>query len=303
MDIKIIEISDLYKSFGVIKAVDGINLSVYKGDIFGFLGPNGAGKSTTIRMLLSLIYPDKGSIKIFGKELFQNRIEILKKIGALIERPNFYEYLSAYRNLEILAKYSKINTSKNKIFEILEFVGLKDRIHSKVSTFSQGMKQRLGLAQAILSDPDLIILDEPLNGLDPQGIKDIRNLILFLNKECGKTIFLSSHILHEIELISSRLVIINKGKTIIEGNVSDLLQNGDMRVSVYVKNINDAFDFIKSSSFINLFEKRENDILYFKMKKDDIPKLNRYLTEKGIDIFSIKSVNTLEDYFINITEA
>jgi ABC-type multidrug transport system ATPase subunit len=303
MDIKIIEISDLYKSFGVIKAVDGINLSVYKGDIFGFLGPNGAGKSTTIRMLLSLIYPDKGSIKIFGKELFQNRIEILKKIGALIERPNFYEYLSAYRNLEILAKYSKINTSKNKIFEILEFVGLKDRIHSKVSTFSQGMKQRLGLAQAILSDPDLIILDEPLNGLDPQGIKDIRNLILFLNKECGKTIFLSSHILHEIELISSRLVIINKGKTIIEGNVSDLLQNGDMRVSVYVKNINDAFDFIKSSSFINLFENRENDILYFKMKKDDIPKLNRYLTEKGIDIFSIKSVNTLEDYFINITEA
>ncbi len=187
---KIIEVNSLTKTFKDLKAVNSLNLNVLEGDVFGFLGPNGAGKSTTIRMLLSLIKPTEGSIKLFGKPLGKNRIEILKKVGAIVEKPDFYGYLSAYKNLEILGKISGKEISKNRIMEVLELVGLSKRYKSKVKTFSHGMKQRLGLGQALLHDPDLIILDEPTTGLDPQGMKEIRDLILHLSKDQKKTIFL-----------------------------------------------------------------------------------------------------------------
>ncbi|HEX9253799.1 MAG TPA: ATP-binding cassette domain-containing protein, partial [Ignavibacteriaceae bacterium] len=231
---KIIEINSLTKDFKDLRAVNSLNLNVFEGDVFGFLGPNGAGKSTTIRMLLSLIKPTEGSIKLFNKTLEKNRIEILKRIGAIVEKPDFYGYLSAYKNLEILGRISGKEISKNRIMEVLELVGLSKRDNSKVKTFSHGMKQRLGLGQALLHNPDLIILDEPTTGLDPQGMKEIRDLILHLSKVEKKTIFLSSHILYEVELVANRMIIINKGTTKVEGYVKDLLNAKRLKVSFEV---------------------------------------------------------------------
>lgn len=220
---KVIEIVNLSKHFRDLKAVNNLNLNVYKGDVFGFLGPNGAGKSTTIRMLVSLITPSEGSIKVFGNTLRHHRKEILGKIGAIVEKPDFYGYLSAYKNLEILGKISGKEIGKNRIMEVLELVGLEKRFKSKVKTYSHGMKQRLGLAQALLHDPELIILDEPTTGLDPQGMKEIRDLIIYLSKEKQKTIFLSSHVLYEVELVANRMIIIDKGSAKVEGYVEELL--------------------------------------------------------------------------------
>lgn len=233
---KVIEVQGLTKQFKDVLAVNNLDLNVYKGDVFGFLGPNGAGKSTTIRMLLSLIKPTGGSIKIFGKPLDKDRKEILRKIGAIVEKPDFYLYLPAYKNLEILGKVSGTDVSRKRIMEILELVGLEKRYKSKVKTFSHGMKQRLGIAQALLHDPDLIILDEPTTGLDPQGMKEIRDLIIHLSKDRGKTIFLSSHILPEVELVANRMIIISKGTTKVEGTVSDLLNSDKLKVTVQVDN-------------------------------------------------------------------
>jgi ABC-type multidrug transport system ATPase subunit len=212
---KIVEINHLSKLFGKLRAVDDVSFDVYQGDVFGFLGPNGAGKSTTIRAMLSLITPTSGEIMLFGKELRKNRNFILSRIGCIVEKPDFYQYLSAEKNLEIFARVSGSSVSRSRIHEMIEFVGLRGREKDKVGHFSHGMKQRLGIAQTILHDPDLIILDEPNTGLDPQGSIDIRNLILQLKNERNKTILLSSHILSEIELIANRMVIIAKGKTIV----------------------------------------------------------------------------------------
>ena len=224
---QIIQISSLTKKFKSLIAVDNLTLNVFKGDIFGFLGPNGAGKSTTIRMLLTLINPTNGNIKIFNKDLKKYRFEILSKVGAIVEKPDFYLYLTAYKNLEILGKMSGAEVNKKKIMNILELVGLESRYNSKVKTYSHGMKQRLGIAQALLHEPELVILDEPTVGLDPQGIKEVRELIIRLSKEKEITVFLSSHILKEIELVANRMVIIDKGKSLVEGEVKALLQDSD----------------------------------------------------------------------------
>ncbi|MCU0365338.1 MAG: ATP-binding cassette domain-containing protein [Ignavibacteriaceae bacterium] len=164
---KVIEISELTKRFKDVLAVNDMNFTVNRGDVFGFLGPNGAGKSTTIRMLLSLISPTSGTIKIFNKTLKENRREILANVGAIVEKPDFYQYLPAIKNLEILAKISGKEVTRKRIFELLELVGLADRANSRVKTYSHGMKQRLGIAQALLHNPELIVLDEPTTGLDP----------------------------------------------------------------------------------------------------------------------------------------
>ena len=228
---QIISVRNLSKSYGSFKAVDQLNLDVFYGDVFGFLGPNGAGKSTTIRMLLSLIKPSEGSIKIFGQDLNQHRNTILGKIGCIVEKPDFYKYLSAEKNLHYFAALSGFSASKSKIYEMLELVGLKGREKDKIKGYSHGMKQRLGIAQTLIHNPDLIVLDEPTTGLDPQGIIDIRNLILHLQRDLNKTVFLSSHILSEIELIASRMVIINKGREIVQGEVGTLLNSEELIVS------------------------------------------------------------------------
>lgn len=298
---KVIEVRGLTKDFKDIRAVDSLSVNVYRGDVFGFLGPNGAGKSTTIRMLLTLIRPKEGSIKIFGKSLMENRNDILKDIGAIIENPAFYNYLSAYKNLEILSRMSGREISSNKIMETLETVGLKERSASKVKTYSHGMKQRLGIAQALLHDPELIILDEPTTGLDPQGMKEIRDLINYLCKEKNKTIFLSSHILSEVEQVANRMIIINKGKTVVEGKVQELLDSAEMKVTIEVDDVEAAAQLIKDSGWAGKLLSINNNKMVFDVKTDEIALLNKYLVSNNISVSAIVPTRSLEEYFLKIT--
>lgn len=302
MSEQIIEVRGLTKKFKNITAVNNLDLNVYRGDVFGFLGPNGAGKSTTIRMLLSLIKPTSGSIKIFGNSIKENREAILRKVGAIVEKPDFYLYLSAYKNLEIFGKLSGADVSNKKIMEMLELVGLSKRAKSKVKTYSHGMKQRLGLAQALLHDPELIILDEPTTGLDPQGMKEIRELILYLSRTKNKTVFLSSHILREVELIATRMIIINKGSAQVEGTVNDLLNMDKLTVTFEVDNIDNAKTLIQNSAWNGKLLSSTNRELSFELIYSDIPVLNKFFVENGFSVSSIIPVRSLEDFFLKITE-
>lgn len=299
---KVIEVQNLTKKFKELTAVNNLDLNVYRGDIFGFLGPNGAGKSTTIRMLTTLINPTSGTIKIFDKPLKQNRNEILRKVGAIVEKPDFYGYLSAYKNLEILGQISGCDTSKKRIMEILETVGLEKRFKSKVKTFSHGMKQRLGLGQALLHDPELIILDEPTTGLDPQGMKEIRELIIHLSKEKQKTIFLSSHILSEVELVANRMIIINKGTTVVEGTVQDLLNATHLKVIFEIDEIEKAKKIIAETQWQKKIESFGDYQILFLLEKEEIAPLNKFFVEHGIGVHSIVPKRSLEEYFLNLTE-
>jgi ABC-type multidrug transport system ATPase subunit len=297
----VIEISGLTKRFKEVRAVNEVDFKVHRGDVFGFLGPNGAGKSTTIRMMLSLISPTAGTIKIFGKSLNENRKEILTNIGAIVEKPDFYLYLSAIKNLEILAKISGKEITHKRIVELLELVGLKDRAKSKVKTFSHGMKQRLGIAQALLHDPELIVLDEPTTGLDPQGVKEIRDLIIHLSKEENKTIFLSSHILSEIELVANRMLIINKGSKVVEGEVSKLLSSKTLKVTIEVENVEIAKKVLESTKWYSQIESVTGKKFSINMEDKDIPEVNKFLVENGVMVNSLIPVRSLEDYFLSIT--
>jgi len=301
-DEKIIEVNSLTKSYKNLLAVDSLELNVYKGDIFGFLGPNGAGKSTTIRMLLTLIRPEAGTINLFGKSLKNERKTILGNIGALVEKPDFYNYLSAYKNLEILSRLSGKEIKKKRILEILEIVGLASRKDSKVKTYSHGMKQRLGIAQTLLHNPDLIILDEPTTGLDPQGMKEIRDLIIHLCNEENKTIFLSSHILSEVEQIANRMIIINKGKAIVEGSVQELLQSSELKVTVEVTEIEDAKKLINNSGWSGKLDSAENGKMYFKISSEEIAELNKFLVNNDISVNAVIPTRSLEQFFLKITE-
>ena len=297
----IIEITSLTKRFKDVLAVDDLSFTVRRGDIFGFLGPNGAGKSTTIRMILSLVTPTAGEIKIFNKSLTENRKEILTNVGAIVEKPDFYLYLPAIKNLEILAKISGKEVASSRIFELLELVGLKDRANSKVKTYSHGMKQRLGIAQTLLHDPELIVLDEPTTGLDPQGMKEIRDLIIRLSKDEHKTIFLSSHILSEIEQVANRMIIINKGKKIVEGEVSQLLNSGKLKITIEVENIEPAKKVLENTSWNNQIESISGNKININLESKDIASLNKYLVENGVFVNALVPVRSLEDYFLNIT--
>ena len=299
---KIIEIENLSKQFKEVRAVDELSLTVYKGDVFGFLGPNGAGKSTTIRMLLSLVGPTEGEIKLFGRSLKKNRVSILKNIGAIVEKPDFYGYLSAYKNLEILGRLSQTDVSKKRIMEVLEFVGLEKRYKSKVKTFSHGMKQRLGIAQALLHDPELIILDEPTTGLDPQGMKEIRELIIHLSKDEHKTILLSSHILSEVEIVATRMIILNKGKKVVEGSVAELLNRDELKVTIETENAVEAESIIKESKWSDKFNSSTNNKMVFTLRQNEISELNKYFVEKGIDVSALIPTRSLEGYFLEITD-
>lgn len=297
----VIEIYGLTKRFKEVLAVNELELTVNRGDVFGFLGPNGAGKSTTIRMMLSLITPTSGTIKIFGKTLLENRKEILTKIGAIVEKPDFYLYLPAIKNLEILAKISGKEVTHKRILDLLELVGLKDRAKSKVKTYSHGMKQRLGIAQALLHNPELIVLDEPTTGLDPQGMKEIRDLIIRLSKEENKTIFLSSHILSEIELVANRMIIINKGSKIVEGEVSKLLNSSTLKVTVEVENAEAARKILENTIWYKSIESITENKFILSIDQKTIPELNKYLVENGVLVNALIPVRSLEDYFLSIT--
>ena len=297
----IIKVSRLSKEFGEIHAVNDLTFTVEKGEVYGFLGQNGAGKSTTIRMLLTLIEPTSGEIEIFGLNLKKHRKEVLKKVGAIIEKPDLYKYLTAFENLKIFAAMSGVKPKVGKLMEQLAMVGLADRAGSKVKTYSQGMKQRLGIAVALIHDPELIILDEPINGLDPQGMADVRKFIHHLSKELGKTLFISSHLLSEMELIADSMLIIDKGKKIVEGRKNELLNPSQIQVEIETLSVERALGEIRNSRWLRNLQKVSGEKILLKMNRDEIPDLFRELAKMDIDLVSVRPKHSLEDYFLSLT--
>ena len=297
----IIDVSGLTKSFNEITAVDNLTFTVKENGVYGFLGQNGAGKSTTIRMLLSLIRPTNGEIRIFGLDLSTHRKEILQRIGAIIEKPDLYKYLTAIENLNLFATMSGLKLKRKQLMDKLEKVGLAERADSKIKTYSQGMKQRLGIAVALVHDPDLIILDEPMNGLDPQGIADIRQLINHLSKDQGKTVFISSHLLSEMEQVADSMLIIHKGKKIAEGNMNELLNPEQSRIEVETRSANEFELQLKQTCWANKIISVNGQKIIMQMKREEVPAFVQQMGEMKQDIFSIQKKNSLEDYFLSLT--
>jgi len=297
----IIEVRGLTKSFNEITAVDDLSFTVNKKEVYGFLGQNGAGKSTTIRMLLSLIRPSSGNIKIFGLDLLSHRKKILQRVGAIIEKPDLYKYLTAVENLRFFAAMSGLKFDRNQLLAKLEKVGLLERADSKVKTYSQGMRQRLGIAVALVNDPDLIILDEPMNGLDPQGIADVRQLINHLSKDLGKTVFISSHLLTEMEQVADSLLIIHKGRKIAEGNMQQLLNPEQTKIEVETNSAKDLEQKLQQTGWQNKIISANGRKITMQMKKEEIPVFVQQMSEMKVNIYSIHTKNSLEDYFLSLT--
>ncbi len=295
-----IQVKNLSKDFKEVKAVDDLSFTVTEGQVYGFLGPNGAGKSTTIRMLLTLIRPSSGEIEIFGMNLQKHRKEILRQVGAIIERPDLYKFLTALENLRIFSAMSGVKNPEKKLIDQLAMVGLEERAFSKVKTYSQGMRQRLGIAAALVHDPRLIILDEPMNGLDPQGIADVRKLILHLSNDLGKTLFVSSHLLGEMELIADSMLIIDKGKKVAEGNKDKLLNPVKAQVELITDNKENSIRIIQETKWSSYLLPHDNGNILLELDKHQIPELNRTLVEKGINVISIRPKHSLEDLFLSL---
>ena len=295
-----LDVKGLYKNFGDFEAVKNLSFTVNEGDVYGFLGQNGAGKSTTLRMLLKLISPSAGEIIFSGKNIANDGNAMLKQTGAIIERPDMYKFLSAYDNVHLFAKLSGINPTRKLIMDQLEMVGLADRYDSKAKTYSQGMKQRLGIAVALIHSPKLIILDEPTNGLDPQGIADMRNLILRLSREMGKTVVVSSHLLSEIEVIANRMIIIHKGQKMVEGNVAALLDPADTIVEINTTD-NDAAYLQLQNTVWQTHLQKTNKTLRLKMNKTVVPQIVETLAGMQVQILSVQPRHSLEEYFLSLT--
>jgi ABC-type multidrug transport system ATPase subunit len=298
----IIATEKLNKTFKGLKAVEDLSFSINKGDVYGFLGQNGAGKSTTMRMLLGLIYPDGGYIYINGEKFSNKNRHLLSNIGAIIERPDMYGYLSGWDNLKIFAALSGKRIPVSRLHEVLEIVSLKGREKDKVKTYSQGMKQRLGIAIALVHSPQLLILDEPTNGLDPQGIAEMRSLILSLSKEHNKTILISSHLLYEIEQVASRMLVIHKGRKIVEGEVHTLLNPDETLVDVQMNPDERIAGKLKTSEWQQHLTGISHNTITLKMHRDRIPALNRWLVANEVAVHSIQSKHSLEAYFLSLTD-
>ncbi|SFI69807.1 MULTISPECIES: ABC transporter ATP-binding protein [unclassified Bacillus (in: firmicutes)] len=294
----IIETKNLSKKFGGFYAVNDVNLQVPKGNIYGFLGPNGAGKSTTIRMLLGLIKPTNGSVTLFGKSMKDSRIDILKNVGSMVEYPSYYGHLTAYENLEIIRKILEID--KKEIDKVLKIVNLTNVQDKLVKKFSLGMKQRLGIAQALLGNPALLILDEPTNGLDPAGIHEIRDLVKSLPSKMGITVLVSSHILSEIELIADRVGIINKGNLIFQGTLDELREKSELEILVDARPKGDAGKYLSNKGF--LVGEKEGMFIIKDMMANPAD-INRDLILSGHEVYHISQRrDTLEDIFLQMTK-
>ena len=298
----ILRTSNLGKRYKSRWAVEDVDLEIHRGDVFGFLGPNGAGKSTTIRMILSLIKPTTGYVELFGHRLEKEREKALAKVGGIVEKPDFYLYLSAFRNMEIAGSLTlKKTPEKRKILDSLALVGLQDRAGDRVKTFSHGMKQRLGIAQALLCDPDLVVLDEPTNGLDPQGMKEVRELIARLSHDHGITVFLSSHLLNEVEQVATRMAIINKGKLIVQGSVEELLQSSARRILFNVEPQKKALAVLKKAKSVENATLDSTGIVA-NVDTKDIPEIIATLVAAKCKVFSVNQQRSLEEYFLSVTE-
>jgi ABC-2 type transport system ATP-binding protein len=295
----ILRTTQLTKRFGKRYAVRNLDLDVRRGDIYGFLGPNGAGKSTTIRMVLSLIRPTAGSVALLGADIARDR-SVLGRVGGLVEKPDFYLYLSGRRNLEtVAALYGTIPAKR--IDEVLEIVGLGDRGGDRVKAYSHGMKQRLGIAQALLPNPELLILDEPTNGLDPQGMKEVRELIRRLNAEQGMTIFLSSHLLSEIERVATRMCILNFGELIVQGTVKELLGRRPIRVRIAAEPREQAMTLLGNMAWATELVEVENEIECL-LPEERLAETNTLLVQAGVAVSGFFTRRSLEEFFLSKTE-
>ena len=291
----------LTKDFKRLRAVDGLDLSVCRGDVFGFLGPNGCGKTTTIRMIFGLTYPTSGYVQVLDHKVPDDRIKALPHLGGFVDDPMFYGNMTARRNLRLLGEMNG-PVSEERITEVLEMVGLSERGKSKVGSYSHGMRQRLGIALALIHKPDVIVLDEPTSGLDPQGMKDVRELIRGLGEQ-GTTVFLSSHLLHEVELVCNRAVIMSKGRVVIQGPVSEL-HPASHTVKVLTGNQGQAWEIIRGMTAAGAAKQDEG---YIMVESGDglVPEMVRRLVAGNIDILAVIPAveQGLEDMFLEITSA
>ncbi|HEK20036.1 MULTISPECIES: ABC transporter ATP-binding protein [unclassified Mucilaginibacter] len=296
----VIQTEGLSFSFGSQAVVKSISLEVPEGSIYGFLGPNGAGKTTTIKMLLNLLNPSAGSIRIFDMDLQSNRISILKQIGSLIEQPAIYHHLTGRENL--LNRAMLLQVSEQRVDEMLNLVQLTAAAGKKAGNYSLGMKQRLGIALALLNDPKLLILDEPTNGLDPNGIIEIRELMMRIVKE-GKTVFVSSHLLSEVEKMATHVGIINHGKMMFQGTISELQNINQPQIYIETSSSVDAANLLKRHH-IAIGEIEEDHLLVPFTSKQQIGDINNLLVQNGITVFGInKQHKDLEKLFLDITKS
>ena len=292
----ILEAKNLTKSFGLRKAVNNLNLEIPNGSVFGFLGPNGSGKSTTIRMMTALISPDVGEVFINGQSIQKNGSKALSNVGALIERADFHKHLSAKTNLKMLARMD--GTDFSNIQKVLDRTGLGSRANDKVKTYSQGMKQRLGIAQALMGNPKLLILDEPTNGLDPEGMKEIRDLVGELSSE-GITVFISSHLLDEVQKICSHVAMISLGELIIAGKMENLLRNSEMLMTeIHVDQTEKSINILSNFKWVHRCDEK-NGILRVSIAPNKIAELVNILVQNKILVSAIIPKTSLEDLYLS----
>lgn len=288
----------LTKRFGKLPAVKDLNLEVYRGEVFGFLGPNGAGKSTTVGLILGLLEPSEGTIELFGKNLSGNGTEVLRRVGAVVETPAFYPYLSGWDNLRVVAQ-AVGGIADAKIKDVLEKVDLLSRAKDKFGTYSLGMKQRLGIASTLLKDPDLIILDEPTNGLDPAGTKEVREMIPRL-ASAGQAVFLCSHLLHEVELVCQRVAIIKGGAMLASGAIGELLGQGHT-LQIRVEPLELAASVLRSQPWVSSV-RPEADTLLIEAPAERARDVTATLAAQGLYLSELRSRDvSLESFFLEVT--
>lgn len=298
----VLEVKDIHKSLGGRKIIKGVTFEVKEGEIFGFLGANGAGKTTTIRMLVGLIKPDSGTITIMGHDIQKDLVKALRQVGAIVENPDLYKDLTGRENLKVFARmYGKV--SKEKIEEVIDTIGLKERIDDKVKKYSLGMKQRLGLGQALLCSPKLLILDEPTNGLDPVGIYEFRNIVRKLARENNTAVFISSHILAEIEQICDRVAFVQSGTISAVEELSNLTKEDTLdRISIITHERDKCKKELTKLPFVHEIEERDRDIL-LTVDKDSLTNIMEKILEKKIYIEGIqKTHDNLEERFMKMVE-
>jgi len=292
----VIDLKNVRKEFGGRVAVDDLTLQVPAGEIYGLLGHNGAGKSTAIGMMLGQVWPTRGQVHLCGFEVSSNRRRALQHVGAIFESPAFYDYLSGFRNLQILSAYTA-PTPRRRIEEVLEWVGLTGREHSKVRTYSHGMRARLALAQALLPQPELLILDEPSDGLDPEGIHEMRHTILRLHRELRLTILLSSHFLSEVEQLCTRIAVLNQGRMVFEGPLASAKQRGQW-VRLIVKDFGGAIQALRQAQLIT--EERDGRLIAL-AQNIGTDQVVRLLVERGMPVYEIaREEETLESFYLSL---
>ena len=297
MESTILSIKNLHKRYGKIHAVNNVSLEIHKGNVYGILGPNGSGKSTTLGIVLNVVNKTSGDYSWFDGTMQTH--EALKKVGAIIERPNFYPYMTAQENLELVCKIKNIDYSK--VNEKLEIVGLTDRKDSKFKTFSLGMKQRLAIASALLNDPEILILDEPTNGLDPKGIHQIRDIIRLIASQ-GTTILLASHLLDEVEKVCSHVLVLRFGKILYSGTVDGMSNQGGF-FELQADSNSKLIETLKNHPEVEKILEAEGKVIVHFKTQFDASLLNRYLAEKGIYLnHLVFKKMSLEEQFLELTK-